>query len=191
MYYDKGNMDYIRERLTCSIVNTVVDEPFYVDIIKNTGVVEGYYLKDLNEDPNDYFNPDIYTKIDVDDIDLVPVKLGCVNYKNRVYWTSRQPIRDWKQGLTTKNIKGIKENIYLFKPLYYTIKGIYPSFEECLPKVGEDARRAKAFSRNFHIENSGNIFYKGRIAGSVVNGSVEWLSENSYLNERFLRAVSK
>lgn len=190
MYYDKNNMDYIRERLCSCIVNTTDGEPLYISSVRDAGFVEGYYLKDLPDDPMEAIKEKIYVRVLIDNVDLMPVKLGCVNYNEKVYWVSRQPIRDWKQGLSNKNIRGWSGGIAVFKPLYYTIKGIYPSFEEAQIDIGRSLG-SKAFSRNFHLQYPNIICYKQKPVGVITNGMIEWNAGSSFLNDRFLKAVSK
>lgn len=97
------------------------------------------------------------------DCDISPVPLGYVNHGNRAFYTMRMPMRnDWRQGLrflSLIDVEGRQFNGAGYEMLVNTIKGIYPSFNQCTEEVVE--KSSAAFHRDFAIKNDGNILYKG------------------------------
>lgn len=111
-----------------------------------------------------------------------PVNTGYVNIQGYSFFVTRMPHRQWKQGLSIDNVNirynhpyndnGRFQNAYnrvkelTCKPLYNTIKNIYPSLEQVVESF-EDNVVEGAFDRQFAVNNLGWLFYKGEQSGLV------------------------
>lgn len=112
------------------------------------------------------------SEVTIDALDLTPVKLGYVNFKDSCIYTCRIPMRrDWKQGLRPNNLnitsfppyedQFLIENTNSMFVLEPTCLGKYPSYRQCVDDI-EETHRARAFSRYFCVDEEGNVSYKSR-----------------------------
>lgn len=94
--------------------------------------------------------------------DLKTIPLGFMNRNNTVYLLSRNPARQYKQGLSGNSllcvplIPGIGGGFGFGRLIQDTafvdtIKGIYPSFEEALAELDKGKKTAVAFARQFAV----------------------------------------
>lgn len=114
--------------------------------------------------------------------DFKPVNTGYVNLQGYSFFITRLPRRQWKQGLSKDNVE-IKYNLPYAddgrfekayhrvvnldcKPLYNTIKNIYPSLAQAVESF-EDNNVEIAFDRQFCVNKNGMLFYKGSEVGKV------------------------
>lgn len=110
------------------------------------------------------------------------VRLGMINQGNDSFYGVRVPVRRYMIGLSKNNFKvhhlqgadrsaqfhhnmaaaGILTGQGLFK----TIKGLYPSFKECLTFVRK-YEGSQAFDRQFAVDSENAIFYKSALVGRI------------------------
>jgi hypothetical protein len=154
----KDNIPYAKQRLVGTIVR-IKDEPVKVLDISPKGIATAYFLKDENE----FFT-------DIDNLNLEPVPLGYINYKNQAYYLVRKPIReDWRQGLRVGNIAFIGPQGFMEFPrkeLRDTILNQYPTFAQAVEAVAKQRKAKVAFSRVFAVSADKELLYKERVVGS-------------------------
>ena len=129
--------------------------PIYVFDVNNDRIITYCKLRTRQEQKTiELYDPKI---------NMVPVSLGFVNWKNVVYCITRRPVRKWRVGLTGENsytyqypnIHVIRSSSLFFtKALEDTIMGNFPSYQNVLDKK----TLKKAFSRRFAIIND-EIYY--------------------------------
>lgn len=151
-------------------------------------------------------------RIRIDDplLNLTPVPLGLVNVRTkeknpRVLYACRMPARQWKVGLTPRNI-GIwpviaggytvpRDMLFQSSYLARTVEGDFPSYDECL-EIGKDAtKRANvmAFSRRFAIGSGRKVYYKalGESVGMARPAGVELFDHYAYLIEVLEKDINR
>lgn len=103
----------------------------------------------------------------------IPI-LGYCNYGYYTYYLSRALGRINKQGISRDTIHSIPaffpDDLLYSESMLNTIKGIYPSFEECLEIIGQaHTHGAAAFHRYFALtcQSHISIDYRGRSIGSL------------------------
>lgn len=176
MNYYGTDYSYASERLTGSVVQSIDATPILIRDIAGQNVTISK-LSDI----------DTYYTIQLSDIDLTPVKLGWINYKNGLAYVTRIPTRKWKQGLTSENLHivyvdpGISVRTAT-KEMGKTILGDYPSFQKVFQAYTENTK--KAFSRNWAF-NSSFVMYNGRKVGIVQDGEILLYKKDYYLREFF------
>lgn len=128
--------------------------------------------------------------VTLDKLNLEPVPLGYLNYKNQVYYMARKPMRnDWRQGLRTANMAFIgAEGFYdiPFTEFRNTVLDIYPTVVEIKDRIKRKIGTAMSFSRDFALSSrpDGDDFlhYRGKVVGSM--NMLPVLQENfKYLTE--------
>lgn len=118
--------------------------------------------------------------ISLDDLDLSSPPLGNVDYQGHTYFVSRIPKRnDWRQGLRKENLSCVYEggiHNYILPSMKILNVPVYNKYKPY--------ERGRAFSRNFSVDNEGNVWYKCRekvgrdIDGvPVLKRKYEWLKE--------------
>lgn len=163
----KGDWEYANSRLAHTVVRHKI-EPYHVDHVTPDGMANGYYLKDIRDEPK-------YINLLLEHLNLEPVTLGYVNYRCQASYTVRVPCRnDWRQGLrrkTLRSLSGLPTQYIHLSSLCHTIKNIYPSFEECLKLFNKEGVKSIAWCRGFAIVPHGALEYKGTSkVGSIVEG---------------------
>lgn len=126
-------------------------KPFYVSIDEDCIVL---YTVDRKKKMH-ILNYDQASEIDVSSIEL-----GYINFiqnhgitgaekSNKVLYAQRSVRRQWKQGLSTGNVRydDIQGNKYSIDLLYTkffedSIQGVFPTFEEALSQIGRDGEMA-------------------------------------------------
>ena len=98
--YTQDNLDYVRGRLSETLVRDSVGEPFYVyDIagVKGNFRVSGYQV----------VSPSVNLEVAFDELNLEPVPLGYVNIPKRgAAYLERKPLRnDRSKGLRSRNVR--------------------------------------------------------------------------------------
>lgn len=144
-----GMVRYARDRLCGSIVSHN-NRPVLVAEIGEDGVAEFLPVGGR-----------AYDRAPYGELDLTPVPLGNINHKYGVSYACRMPKRrDWRQGLRSNNFHNevvgnslrVDNNTLLAGPdLANTIRGKYPTVQDCMDMIGCGEANAKAFSRNFSI----------------------------------------
>ena len=124
------------------------------------------------------------------EIDLTPIRLGYFNHGGDAHYLKRLPKRrDWRQGLRGNNVNMPR---LLNTGVIELCKGTYPSFEEACDMV-EDGWDCVAFSRQFAVDNTGEIEYRGlHNVGHLDEGSpVELLHQYEYLAEALKEVIGE
>lgn len=125
------------------------------------------------------------------DCDINPVSLGYVNHKKNAHYIMRAPMRrDWRQGLRMLNIvdvDGASPRGIPYHTIAQTIMGNFPTFKSSLDRLnGKDKIQRIAFSRDFSVDLTGILTYKGMIDvgnvdmnnGSIlINDNCNWIGE--------------
>lgn len=109
-------------------------------------------------------------------------RIGNVNTMGSVYYVARRPVRKMQVGINQNNtqIQYLEEGRYLEGQMEgmrrigkfdcievaNAIKGIYPSFEECLDYV-KQFRGTMAWDRQFSISCDRRVFYRTKSVGSL------------------------
>jgi hypothetical protein len=112
-------------------------------------------------------------------------RLGMVNVKGSVMYTSRTPVRRFKVGICAENIRvepveGVdypagraetKHHVMglCLPELGDTLFGKYPTFKQALTHV-ENMGGAVAFDRQFAIARGRKICYKSKVVGKIPAG---------------------
>lgn len=116
-----------------------------------------------------------------EDVDYEPFSLGFVNAPLGVYYISREPTRQFRQGLCTENMAIRRVNgidlmdnegfINNFRrlgdgvTLTALVKGIYPSLKDAKEALDKGVAKVRAFSRGFAVDAAGRLIYKTNVVG--------------------------
>lgn len=115
-------------------------------------------------------------------IDLNPFPLGYVQKGETPLYLYRIPVRDWKQGLSAKNLFGQRPGdvapfavspLKVMDSLQQLITTQYPTLSKCLS--------GGVFSREFAIFK-GKVYYKRLCVGDVKEGKVHLHPKYLYLS---------
>lgn len=172
--YD-GDFEYANSRLSESVVR-YNDVPIMVHAINNDGRVEGSSLVDGHG-----------INCNLDELDLVPVQLGYVNYDGRAHYVMRKPVRrDWRQGLRHNNM--VSDTVPVpalpWACVAKTINNEYPTFEQArLMLKGKRGVTSIAWCRDFAIVKGWKVIHCGDTVGSIVNEKVVLDEAFQYLKE--------
>lgn len=122
--------------------------------------------------------------VDFNLVDFTPpaIRIGNVNMEGGVFHVSRKPVRKMQVGINSNNTmtSAIEEAMYpngamngaqavaRFNSveLGQAIKGIYPSFEECLEYV-KQFKGTMAWDRQFSISATRHVFYRTKTVGML------------------------
>jgi len=130
--------------------------------------------------------------------DLSAIPLGYVNHDGAAYYLQRMPIRRYKQGINSRNVRacyegrdilGSDSKISLLRGsgFYHMYNSDYPSFEQALDMIGKGGGAFTAFCRTWAVLKDGvniGLMYKGRKVGVVEKGDMCSLDASRiYLNE--------
>lgn len=194
-YYD---LDHAKMRLQGCVVS--MDDKYVhinqVDGSKSKGfrIVYSRLSKDQERMPRG----ESVTSLDYCDIRTDNLRLGFVNSKGGALYLMRDPVRQWKEGLTQDNVSHINpyddsryinngpSNKWGGKYLLPTLNGEYPSFEQAC----EDARLRRrnyswiAFDRDLAVNRDGAINFKGyHSIGIERDGKIILAEPYEYLKE--------
>ena len=133
--------------------------------------------------------------------DFTPVPLGYLNTpRYGALYSSRVPIRKWKQGLHMENFvvrRGERHyevgEFLNDQVLTNCILGNYPKFKQCLDKVLKD-RESAAFHRHYALvpADAGLVWllHKEDKVGYVADGEAHLGPEYEYLKEELAEAMT-
>jgi hypothetical protein len=165
------------------ITNRDLEQLFLNSVIRYDGIpvlvveildVNNSYIKPLGEEVLQ--NPISFLD---KKIDLTPVPLGMLNYKDCAYWVRRGPVRAWKQGLHDQNIaisfidgpatRSTLNDIRSLdcKGLSDCILGNYPSLQNILDTFKPEKLMSKAFNRVFAVTNQHKLYHKTALVGCI------------------------
>lgn len=126
----------------------------------------------------------IQVEVDSPNFNYNPFHLGFVNTNKGVYYITRAPLRQYRQGLCHENmqikvVQGIDpvegnewannfRSLRDGKALNILYKGIYPSLEEAKNMLDkQEDVKIRAVARAFAIDNAGRLIYKTDIVGML------------------------
>lgn len=157
--------------------------------------LEGRYLNEENTSV-------ISTKHN--DINTQSPKLGYLNYGNHTTYVSRIPVRFYRHGLNVRNLVSfsptdgrrrdtfsfLEHNTIFSEGLQNTIHNKYPTFKQCIVKVGtlKSRIRSNAFDRESALVSVNgviNVYFGTTKVGKVVEDMVILDDEHMYLKEYF------
>ena len=194
MKYD--SIDYARQRLDGTVIR-INGEVVYLSFRENW-TYSVYNLSSKKEK-----NVDI-RKVP---LDLNPIPLGYINHGNIAYYTSRRPVRRWKQGLSSdaldvrfqkdgRNLGGMMAGTLLISSgLINCVDNVYPSIQESYIEIVEGGYNSSAFSRAFALSSSPvdhkvlDLLYKNIKVGYVNQKGVELETKFEYLKEALEEAM--
>lgn len=164
-------------------------EPVVIQNISYGGLVDCLFIGNNSEKALV-----LYDKL----FDFKPVNTGYVNMQGYTFFVSRTTRRQFKQGLSMDNVN-IKCNLAYgnerhnsaferlmslrCKPLYNTIKNIYPKLEQAVESFEDNVVEA-AFDRQFSVNANGTLFYKAKEVGQV---RLDTLQIDFYPDYEYLR----
>lgn len=140
--------------------------------------------------------------VDMSELDITPVPLGYCNNGPNAQYLMRMPMRrDWKQGLRQNNLttpSGRPIEIP-WEVVAKTIINDYPTldaakkrlFDKPLnPFLNPGNVKRVAFSRNFSIDKSFNLEYKGTLnVGDIKNDNYKLLDEYLWVEDELKLAL--
>jgi len=132
-------------------------------------------LRYLNEEVEEFF-----TKTDDDMLELDPPKLGYINAGGNAVYLHRDPVRYYKRGLSTENVR----NKYFCDKSVRTIASKdYPSFITAMDSVKHEMVKSCAFSVNFAVDAK-SLYFKKRKVGIVKDGKATLSKKFSFLSKK-------
>lgn len=146
MRYD--STEYANSRLAGTIVK-YQGEAVYVSECFGERLAKIRVLPHGNEDA-----------VNLDHLDLSPIKLGYVNIGGCAEYLQRIPKRrDWRQGLRANNVNnaGVLE-----EGVAFLVNPTYPTPDKVVDRVFHCSDESMAFSRHFSVRYDGCIRHKGR-----------------------------
>lgn len=161
-----------------------------VNPISNDGRLFSLRLKYLGK-----IDPEFVIDFPDNDIDMTPMELGFINYKQFGLPTSaligfRIPERAWKVGLTLhnfvlldlvnrKNVAGpIKNKVFTSSYLQRTMLNNFPRIGKVVAGIKADKATSGAFSRRFAIDADMKVYYyQLKAPVGVFNGEAIRLNE--------------
>ena len=191
---------YAQSRLEQTIVRNSDNEPVTVLTVESTG------LGKLICECWDHVKEKEQT-YPLDSLNLKPIPLGYMNYRNYCAYLSRMPMRqDWRQGLRRRNMTNPPRFLdfnHLDINFINMYRGVYPTIERVKYSLAMFETRMEAFSRCFALEadlgyddrntmklNGYVIHYKNRRVGTISKkDEVVFNSDSIFLKERFERTV--
>ena len=133
---------------------------------------------------------------ETNNLDINPLPLGYVNTSSGLNYSVRMPARKYRQGLRaetfyTKALKGYR--IKFDSPdLVPTIRGKFPSLEECLNSLFNDEQELIAFNRHWAVSKvkggkATKLWYKTDHVGHLVLNKKNYVDTNLYENCAYLK----
>lgn len=130
-----------------------------------------------------------YVRFNPDDFKVVKKRLGYVNTGVFAIYLTRKSVRQYGLSLNHRNVTWIMRdehfsesehelirvatqrinNVYMYKCLTES----YPTFKEALVMVSQGKARHVAFDKQFAIDNSMVIYYKGCYVGKFKDGNIK------------------
>ncbi len=110
--------------------------------------------------------------------DFAPVPLGFCNHKENAFYLSREPRRQYKQGLNPKNLnvyqilpvpRDVVQEIAMCKgrSLSHCIQGLYPDLKQAIKCVLEKDYKSIAFDRRWAIDENLSLYFKRNKVGVI------------------------
>lgn len=156
-----GDIGYASDKLTGSIVS-LRGYPVMVNFFE-----DGMVCYNFMGGPREFCH--------LEDLDLTPIKLGYVNHPRGASYLSRIPARFYRQGIRANTLNVSGGNHYNFdRYLNNTVRGIYPSFKNCLEGCFNKDFKSLAFGRRWALSqryfnaeqrNSIRLEYRGKPVG--------------------------
>lgn len=136
--------------------------PFYIIEAKTHKDVEGY----------DILLRDKKVVVDLTANCVSSPRVGYCNYENRAVYITRKPIRRIRQGVCRENLASSRGTVssdnLVSKDFGRMFLNQYPSLEEVYDTVVKKQERySMAFSRDFSIDNDGEVYYQGHHVGRI------------------------
>ena len=168
-FYDA---DHCYQQLHASVIRLA---GFPVTVVGvDVGKKKGNFLLKVQEMGYRYDGTHKYVLSDDEDIDMSPVPLGMTATVGQAEYMSRMPVRKWKLGLSSQNLKIAKvdseaeccysrTDIIHSQVMLDTVIGNYITFEDAINRAkafNGDKHTSVAFSRRFAIGNKYKLFYK-------------------------------
>lgn len=137
--------------------------------------------------------------------DLSTFKMGFMNRNGKIYYCSRAPKRQYKQGISTNTLvcdpvdkndfeyhqKGSPRLTHLIYEQCFAdmVRGIYPSFEEAMKLLLEEETNAVAFCREYALSKDKDLdgliylYHKTNKVGFILNEQVNLAKKMRCLKE--------
>lgn len=140
--------------------------------------------------------------------DLAPpsFRLGYINLGTNCFYLNRVPSRVYKVGISSQNLSRKRTDHPLLRAeemearaimstlssvsLYKTIKGVYPSLQEAY-RNAKDNSGCVAFDRQFAVDASGFIYFKGTHVGKYLGEDISFDRPYSYLVNNLPKGLKK
>ena len=123
-------------------------------------------------------------------VDLTPIPVGYVNFKEGALYLVREAARRWKQGLDGRglSVQGDRmeqadaEYLFFSTPMNDCLTNNYPSFAEAIA-LAEKEEKVVAFHLDWAVSVAGNLWFKGRLVGNVIEDKAVLDDAFIYLQE--------
>ena len=132
-------------------------------------------LKFLNEEDAVFM-----TKTDDDLLELDPPKLGYINAGGKAVYLHRDPVRYYKRGLSTENVRN---QYFNDRSVHIIASNDYPSFITAMDSVKHEMVKSCAFSVNFAVDKKA-LYFKKRKVGKVVDGNAKLDVKFKFLSKK-------
>lgn len=192
-YYD---LSHAQMRLESSVVKLDDRFVFINGVGKGSSIRDGYKIVYTSlSDPNkEQFVGFIPQQV----VDCSDLRLGFVNLEGSksCVFASRVPIRAYKEGLTNTNVSVLDPTKYVgafgsaaigrlivLPEFDKTLKGIYPSYDECFRATKKLQAHSMAFGRSFAVDKKGNLFFRSLGIVGICNKEPLLKDKYSYLKE--------
>jgi hypothetical protein len=168
------------------------NRPVYIEDVAKDGTVR--YL-DL------YTQRSKYAPFSLKDFTVASRRLGFINSMGSVIYAARIPMRKYYMGLCRHNVKmyGIsvlyphgkgetqhRLNSFMVPEIADALLNKYPTLEECVDQL-KGFEGARAFDKQFAIDEMGGVFYKTKCVGQLPKNarktadSIQWRKGSEYL----------
>ena len=126
--------------------------------------------------------------------------LGYVNFQSRVVFLTRNPRRQYQQGLSDNNVvvsTGERfSNVRNSKHFVDAVRGIYPSINDCIKRLQNADCASIAFNTEFALAGNGEsgiirLMYREVEVGVVVNNTIFLGDQHKWLNKHIQKYVTE
>lgn len=121
------------------------------------------------------------------ELNIEPVELGFLNYRDKVTYLRRSPQRRWKQGLSIGSVVSpVNKTVFYSKSFSNIVVNRYPSLEECDKLLKENKKISCAFHRKWALKKGvqcPSLLYRGRVVGTYYEGKFYLTDNFKYLEE--------